>query len=57
MNRRLCDIDFVEVVRCMDCRFYHKDFDDKYDCHRPCGMMYPCANDFCSYGERRDDDD
>ena len=48
--------DFVEVVRCKDCKYatYDKSI-DRYDC---CnwgldGDEYTEADDFCSYGERR----
>jgi hypothetical protein len=37
--------DVVEVVRCKDCKHHH------YIC--PSGFIARKANDFCSYGERR----
>ena len=41
--------DVVEVVRCKDCKFYGNG-----DCSvQSVRSMYP--NDYCSYGERRDD--
>ena len=50
-------VDAVEVVRCKDCLFYM--------CDNGCplhesgyfknGKMLPFENDFCSYGERRND--
>ena len=50
--------DVVEVVRCKDCKYatYDKSI-DRYDC---CnwgldGDEYTEADDFCSYGEKRDD--
>ena len=53
-------IDAVEVVRCQECRY----FDPKADgtvgfckCGEVCGYCHSMrvADDFCSYGERRDD--
>ena len=50
-------VDAVEVVRCRDCRFWHR---ETISCEmnaylgareRPCWY----ADDFCSYGERRTD--
>lgn len=41
--------DVVEVVRCKDCKFYGNG-----DCSvQSVRSMYP--NDYCSYGERRND--
>lgn len=62
-------IDAVEVVRCRDCIhwFPHTQcgFDEDYDeYHDYCGLLIPDddyyayrrkANDYCSYGERRED--
>ena len=48
-------IDAVPVVRCGDCKYgeYREDFDD-YECdHSGCGLVFN-ADDFCSYGERKD---
>ena len=52
----------VEVVRCRDCKWYMPGdlFTDIMFCHRlkkdngkPAKYNY-CADDFCSYGERKD---
>lgn len=57
-------VDAVEVVRCRDCKWYMPGdlFTDIMFCHRlkkengkPAKYNY-CADDFCSYGERKDDD-
>ena len=54
----------VEVVRCRDCKWYMPGdlFTDIMFCHRlkkdngkPAKYSY-CADDFCSYGERKDGD-
>lgn len=54
------EVDAVEVVRCQECRY----FDPKADgtvgfckCGVVCGYCHSMrvADDFCSYGERRDD--
>lgn len=49
--------DVVEVVRCEDCRWAKKveEYEPKYQCVNIC--RYGCtqwldSNDFCSYGER-----
>ena len=47
--------DVVEVVRCKDCKHYH-DFETHFDCNHVCGMDDVQPTDFCSYGERRDND-
>ena len=50
--------DCAKVVRCKDCKWY-KDFGTNYrlmDCSHEEGLEWVGENDFCSYGERRDDD-
>lgn len=44
-------VDAVEVVRCRDCKHWDKDFGwcDKKRIHM-------VSDDFCSYGERKDND-
>lgn len=51
-------VDMVEVVRCKDCVNFKKvrvGYEEFYDCHL---LRINChsENDFCSRGERRDDD-
>ena len=48
-------IDAVPVVRCKDCRWCSPRglLGDLFCSQR---LSYPYANDFCSLGERRDDD-
>lgn len=48
-------VDAVEVVRCNDCKHYKP---DEYECGCDFagGLPYVKADDFCSYGERRDYD-
>ena len=48
------DSDAVEVVRCKDCKYW-QDNNDGYP-HEECRWGHgetPDANDFCSYGERK----
>ena len=47
--------DFVEVVRCKDCKHYlYDDFDGAYVCMQLSKYVKP---DFwCAHGERKDDD-
>lgn len=54
----LSTVDVVEVVRCKDC-VYWQDNNDGYP-HKECRWgkdETPDAYDFCSYGERRTDDE
>lgn len=62
--RKSPTVDAVEVVRCRDCKWYMPGnlFTDIMFCHRlkkdngkPAKYNY-CADDFCSYGERKDGD-
>ena len=49
-------INTVEIVYCKDCK--HKvrtDANGIVICSEEHGMYCPTENDFCSYGERRDD--
>jgi hypothetical protein len=45
--------DFVEVVRCKDCKHYFHYGDGVYGC-RTFGMMKTKPDGFCSCGERRE---
>lgn len=63
-DKRVHTADVIEVVRCKDCKY----FLDKHREDRQgicmCGEkdtsyasdFYPYANDFCSYGERKDEE-
>ncbi len=49
--------DVVEVVRCKECK--HSSFIkscSKYECKKGCGSL-KYSNDYCSYGERKCNDD
>lgn len=52
-------VDAVEVIRCKDCKY--GDWDSKPDdamvCMRTKDGFWRSGNDFCSYGERKEDDD
>lgn len=51
-------VDAVEVVRCKDCAFYDFGECGNYRMDMSDGAhFYPYPNDFCSYGERKADDD
>ena len=59
------EVDAVEVVRCKDCKYASEfegceDYVEQVRCctqHEDCDMLPKVwPNDFCSYGERRDDD-
>ena len=47
--------DVVQVVRCKDCKYY-ADYGRVCDCVKYEGMNLPNDNDFCSHGERKDND-
>ena len=53
----LPDVDAVEVVRCKDCKYFYHDRADRASCELVCGMVLANENGFCSYGERRAEDD
>ena len=48
-------VDAVPVVRCKDCKYYKP---DEYECgcDFAAGLPYVKAGDFCSYGERKVDE-
>ena len=59
--KELPDADVVEVVRCKDCKNWRHETDgmiDHYECNVFCGCYgrgyMTGADDFCSYGERKD---
>lgn len=45
--------DAVPVVRCKDCKYYKPD-EFECGCDFAGGLPYVKADDFCSYGQRRD---
>lgn len=47
--------DVVEVVRCKDCRHYVAEYCTR-DIKSRTNMFYMRADDFCSYGERKDEE-
>lgn len=46
-------IDAVEVVRCKDCRWWQDDYMGTW-CGRLSGVRSTNADDYCSWGERRE---
>ena len=48
-------VDAVEVVRCKDCIYYHRQIGYGFGQCSKCRLM-PYQEDFCSYGERKDGD-
>ena len=46
-------IDAVVVVRCKDCRWWQNDYMGTW-CGRVSGIHFTNADDYCSYGERRE---
>ena len=49
-------VDAVEVVLCKDCRYrIHDEVTNEWFCNSfHSGFVYAKPNDFCSYGERKD---
>ena len=58
MIRKRPTVDAVEVVRCKDCKHWHKDtvFCDYMSYREASERVNWYADDFCSYGERKDGD-
>lgn len=50
-------VDVVEVVRCKDCTFCLKNDDNEYLCSATTNPNYVTLDHFCSYGERKKDND
>ena len=48
-------VEAVEVVRCKDCKHY-ANYGRVCDCKKYEGMNLPNEDDFCSYGERKDNE-
>ncbi len=46
--------DVVKVVRCKDCKYYVAQYCTR-DIKGRTNMFYMCADNFCSYGERKDE--
>lgn len=49
-----CKVDAVPVVRCKDCTYWEQAKPDSGSCNRAFEIT-AYANDFCSYGERKDE--
>lgn len=54
--KNIFPVDAVPVVRCKDCKHYHKDFESRHFCWRTDSYSW-ASNDFCAYGERKDGKD
>ena len=58
-TQMLKNADFVQVVRCMDCKYYTLipgnllNIDPHYGCVHSRGCTEPTIDGYCSYGERR----
>lgn len=50
---QLPTVDAVPVVRCQECKYYKPD-EFECGCDFAGGLPYVKADDFCSYGERKD---
>ena len=53
-------VDAVEVVRCKDCKYYEEKANScfcwHWDMASATEVPYVCELDFCSYGERKDNE-
>ena len=49
-------VDAVEVVRCKDCKHFRRNLENDTYCDCVGGLTGPEENDFCSYGERKDNE-
>jgi len=54
--RDLPSADVVEVVRCKDCKHFVETGGTLKNCFLFQGMTNPKSDDFCSYGEWKDDE-
>lgn len=54
--RERLETNMVEVVRCKDCRYGHQYTNDKVYCSLGNDMYAYRPKDYCSYGERRGDE-
>ena len=54
--RERLETNMVEVVRCKDCRYGHQYTNDSVHCSLGNDMYAYRPNDYCSYGERREDE-
>ena len=48
--------DVVAVVRCKDCVWWENGEYSPICNHHLDGLVNPCSDDFCSYGEKREED-
>ncbi len=53
--KQIPSVDVVEVVRCKDCKHHRTLKDGGVQCERIDGLLMTLPNDFCSYGERREE--
>ena len=49
-------VDAVEVVRCRDCKHFKRNLENDTYCSIVNGLTDPQEDDFCSYGEWREDE-
>ena len=47
-------VDAVEVVRCGECKHFRHNLENETYCYLVSGLSDPKEDDFCSYGERKD---
>lgn len=48
--KKIPTADVVEIVRCKDCKYFVSEI-----CRHDLAMNLICADDFCSYGEKRNE--
>ena len=49
-------VDAVPVVRCAQCKHFKRNLENDTYCSSVNGLTDPEEDDFCSYGERREDE-
>ena len=49
-------VDAVPVIRCKDCTFGHYIDHGHMHCLHPCGLTTNMTDDFCSYAERKENE-
>ena len=47
-------VDATPIIRCKDCAHFDPDDEDGLCCSETNAMLWPDENDYCSYGQRKD---
>lgn len=56
-KRMAVQLGYEAVVHCKDCKHWRNNLENATYCHLVSGLTEPEEDDFCSYGERKENDD